>query len=30
VKPLVDNDYRDFEAISRAAAKGGAAAPKKK
>jgi len=30
VKPLVDNAYQDFEAISRAAAKAGAAAPKKK
>jgi cytochrome c-type protein NapB len=30
VKPLVDNDYQDFETLSRSAAKGGAAAPKKK
>ena len=30
VKPLVDNAYQDFEALSRAAAKAGAAAPKKK
>ena len=30
VKPLVDNAYQDFEALSRAAAKGGAATPKKK
>jgi cytochrome c-type protein NapB len=30
VKPLVDNDYQDFETLSRSAATGGAAAPKKK
>ena len=30
VKPLVDNAYQDFEALSRSAAKAGAAAPKKK
>jgi cytochrome c-type protein NapB len=30
VKPLVDNAYQDFEALSRSAPKGGGAAPKKK
>lgn len=30
VKPLIDNSYQDFEALSRPAAKGGTAAPTKK